>query len=319
VGFPNTPSFDMARPVSHHADTLARVHPAVLAVESYSSSYGDLRRADGVAVPLMISVIDTQPDAMAFARLLSPRQRALLDELDALIIDEADLGKLDAKIGAVLEVNGKRARIVDVVQGLRSIGGVSVVASFATARRFDPTVRIEQPLYFMLRLAPGADVQQVAREITDPGAAPRWSVRVAEEFSVDSQLYWLFESGAGVGAGFGALLAMAVGVVITSQTLAAAILASLKEFAALRALGVSRSALRGVVLELSAWIGGLGLLLTAALSAGIAWLADANQVAMVFSPLALGGTAGVIVVITTLSGLYALRPLFQADPASLLR
>ena len=319
VGFPNVPSVDMGRPASRHADALARVHPAVERVESYSSAYGDLRRADGVAVFVTVSVIETQLEAMAFSKLLTARQRALLDEPDALIIDSADQRKLDVQIGSLLEVNGKRARIVDVVEGIRTMGGVSAIASFATGQRFDASVRREEPMYFLLRLRPGADAAQVAREISDTVSVPRYSVWVAEDFSQKSQLYWLFESGAGVGAGFGALLALVVGVVITSQTLAAAILASIKEFAALRALGVSHASLRGVVLQLASWIGIAGLVLTALLTLGAAVLADAYRVAIAFTWWSLLGTALTIMFITTLSGLYALRPLFKAEPANLLR
>jgi putative ABC transport system permease protein len=50
-----------------------------------------------------------------------------------------------------------------------------------------------------------------------------------------------------------------IGVVITWQTLRGAILANIKEFASLRALGVSIGQLRAVVMELSLWVGVLGV------------------------------------------------------------
>ena len=319
IGFPNTLSVDIGRGVTQHADTLARTHPEVQHIESLSLTGGDLRRDDGVALSVFVNLIDTEPGAMGFSRLLTPAQRVALDEPGALIIDVADQRKLGAKIGAILEVNGKRMRVVDAIEGLRAVGGVNTIASFESGRRLDANVRREEPQYFLVSLKPGANPQRVAREITDPGATPRWQVWVAHDFSLQSQSYWLFESGVGVGAVAGALLALVVGVVITSQTLAAAILASIKEFAALRALGVSRAALRAVVLQLSLWIGVVGLLLTAALAAGAVLLAEANYVAMVITPLTALATAGMVMLITTLSGLYALRPLFHAEPASLLR
>ena len=146
-----------------------------------------------------------------------------------------------------------------------------------------------------------------------------YSVSVAPEFSRRSQLYWLLESGVGIGAGFAALLALMVGVVIASQTLSAAILASLKEFATLRALGVSPGQLRAVVFELAAWIGVVGLVLTGLLTVLVAAVAKAHHIAMAFSGWLVAGTAVSILLITALSGLYALRPLFRAEPANLLR
>lgn len=319
LSFPNVLSVDLGRPASRHADALARIHPEVRRVESFSMTGGDMRRPDGVAVSIFVNLIDTELDAMAFSHLLTSRQRALLEEPDALIIDSADLRKFDVAIGGLVEVNGKRARVVEAIEGLRSVGGVTAIASFETGRRFDESVRREEPYYFLLRLRPGADAAQVAREIADTASVQRYSVWVAQEFSLQSQLYWLFESGVGIGAGFGALLALIVGVVITSQTLAAAILASLKEFAALRALGVSHGALRGVVLQLATWVGVVGLVLTALLTLVVAAVADVYRVAVAFTWWSLLGTALTIMLITTLSGLFALRPLFRAEPASLLR
>jgi putative ABC transport system permease protein len=317
--FPNVPSVDMGRPVSVHADALARIHPAIERVERYSLTGGDMRRPDGVAVSIMVHVIDTQPGAMAFDGLLTPAQRARLDEPDALIVDRADLGKFGVDVGGLVEVNGKRARVVDAVEGLRGVGAVVAIASFETARRFDESLRHDEPSNVLLGLQPQADAGRVMQEIADTVSPQRYSVRAAVELSRSSQLYWLLESGVGIGAGFGALLALIVGAVITSQTLSAAILASLKEFATLRALGVSHGQLRAVVFELAIWIGVIGLMLTGVLTVLVAALAHANHVAMAFNGWLIAGTAASILSITLLSGLYALKPLFKAEPAHLLR
>jgi putative ABC transport system permease protein len=320
IGHPGVPSVDLGRPVNRHAEALARVHPEVARVEPMASTAGDLRRADGVALGVFVHVVDTAPGALGFARLLTPAQRALLDEPDAVLIDRADLDKLGGVVGQLVEINGRRARVAGLVEGgLRGIGGLTLMASFATAQRFDPTLRRDEPQYLLVGLRPGANAARVAAELADLGAHPRWQVYRADEFSGQSQRYWLLESGMGLGALFGVLLALVVGVVITSQTLAAAISASIKEFAALRALGVSVRALRGVVLQLSLWIAGAGLMLTAECTAALLWLAHSQHVAMEVSPALVAGTVALVLVITTASGLLALRPLFNTEPASLLR
>jgi putative ABC transport system permease protein len=58
--------------------------------------------------------------------------------------------------------------------------------------------------------------------------------------------------------GFSAFLGLLIGVVITWQTLRGAIMANIKEFAALRALGVSMGDLRNIVMELGFWVGIVG-------------------------------------------------------------
>jgi hypothetical protein len=59
--------------------------------------------------------------------------------------------------------------------------------------------------------------------------------------------------------------------------------------------------------------------LTAVLTFGAWALAQSQHVAMVVRPWAIAATAVLVMLITIVSGLFALRPLFQAEPASLLR
>jgi putative ABC transport system permease protein len=318
IGYRNTPSVDLGRPIAREADSRAWAHRGIERIERFASAYGDLRREDGAPVSVVINAIDTSRSAIAFAKLLSPAQRALLREPDAILIDVADTRKLDANVGTVVEINGKRARIAGVVEGLRAIGGVNVIASFATARMLAPETA-SLPTFSLVRLKSGYAAEVVAEEIADTARVPRYSVWTANDFSLRSQTYWLLESGAGIGSGFASLLALLVGLVITSQTLSGAILGSIKEFAALRALGVSQGSLRAVVIEQAVWVGLAGLTATALLTGIIAWLGHLGRIAMSYPWWMLLASAAALMGIAVVSGLLALRPLLQAEPASLLR
>ncbi len=320
IGYRNTQSVDLGRDLPPGSDLQAWQHPAVVTVEPFHLGFGDWRRDDGVAMSATINAIDTHPNALAFSNLLTPEQRHLLDEPDAVIIDRADRSKLGASLGGVAEINGKRVRVAGLVDGIRAIGGVNVLTSFSTARRIDPGfITGNETTYYLVGLAPGADAGKVAHELNDRHPYKRYSVWKAKDFSIQSQIYWLLESGAGTGAGVATLLGLIVGIVITSQTLAASILASIKEFAALRALGVSQGSLRNIVLEQAFWIGLVGLALTAVLTAGAAWLGHVAAIAMKFPWWLIGGSAGIILAIALGSGWYALSALYKADPATLLR
>lgn len=318
LGFRNTLSVDLGRPINRASDTRAWIHPGVDRIERYVSAFGDLRGGDGIPVSVFLNAIDTSSGALAFSRLLSAQERALLREPNAILIDAADTGKLGATIGTTVEINNRQAHIVGVVEGLRAVGGVNVIASFATARSLMPDTA-GQVVYYLIRLKPGFEPHVVAGEIADTNSHPRYSVWSAQDFSRQSQEYWLFESGAGIGAGFASLLAVLVGIVITSQTLSGAILASIKEFAALRALGVPRRALHSIIIEQSLWLGAVGLAITAVLTVMISWIAYQWRIATAFPWWMLLGVAALMVGIAILSGLLALRPLLRADPASLLR
>lgn len=318
IGYPKTQSVDLGRPLPPGSAVNAWMHRSVHRVEPLTFAVGDLRRPDGGAVSVFLYGIEPAPEGLAFSRKLSREQRRLLDEPDAVIIDVADQYKLGASVGARVEINGKRARIAGIVEGIRGVGTVSVLTSRASLRRFSPDLGTTTT-YQLVGLRSGADPARVAGEIADAGGIKRYGVWTAEDFSVQSQIYWLLESGVGIGTGFASALALLVGVVITSQTLGGAILASLKEFAALRALGVSNASLRQVVLEQSGWLGLIGLGLTGLLTAVSAWLGDIFHVAMSFPWWLLLGVSAVILAVALGSGLLALRPLYQADPANLLR
>ncbi|MDP2846798.1 MAG: ABC transporter permease [Humidesulfovibrio sp.] len=318
IGYRNTQSVDMGRPIPTVSDTDAWIHPDVTRVERYLTAYGDLRRDDGVAVSVILHAIDPSPGGLGFSVLLSPEQRELLDEPGGIIIAEADMKKLGARVGSVLEINNRRVTVVGVTEAMRAIGSTTVICSLATARTLLPEQRGEVT-YYLVGLRPGADSRAAARTLDDKGPIKRYSVWEANAFSIQSELYWLLESGAGVGTAFASLLALVVGVVITNQTLSGAIQASSKEYAALRALGVSKGALKRVVLEQSFWIGTVGLSLTAVLFALTAVLAAASGVAMVFPLWLILSVVILIYLIALTSGLMSLKPLMNTDPATLLR
>ena len=329
VGFAGTQSVDLGKPFNAQVETRLHIHPAVADVEPFIFTQSDWRTPKGANLYAYMLGIDPASNAMAFAKVLPPATRALLLEPMTVIIDAADRDKLgitlDDADGSIAsnfaEIGGRRVKVVAAVQGLRAIGGVNIVTSLSSARTIDGSAARERQevSYFLLRLKPDADAETVRSELTPSGQVKLFQVWTAAEFSRHSQFYWLTESGAGAGFAFSTLLGLLVGIIVTSQTLMAAIAASIREYATLRALGVARASLRAVVLEQSLWIGLAGLALTAGLSALIAAIARAAYVAMVFPPWAIALTAALILIIALGSGLLALRALGRADPAALLR
>jgi putative ABC transport system permease protein len=119
--------------------------------------------------------------------------------------------------------------------------------------------------------------------------------------------------------GFSVVLGFGIGVGITSQTLRGAVLGNIKEFASLRALGVSMGSLRLIVMELSFWVGIAGLVMTAALVTGVSALATAGGVPMSFPIPALFGVGALLLLIAVFSGMLAMGVLKKSQPADLLR
>ncbi|MBN8742024.1 MAG: ABC transporter permease [Lysobacterales bacterium 69-70] len=319
IGFPGTQSVDMGRPIPAVAELQARLDPAVVRVEPLYWGEGDWRGTQtrgGVSVYL--SGIDPAGAGLAFARVLSPAQRTALQEPGAVIVDAADLDKLGARVGSQAEINGRHVRVVDAVAGLRALGGINVLVSLATARVLDPAGGAT-PSYLLLKLADPLQAPAVAQRLQPRTANPRYAVWPRDEFATRAVRFWLFDTGAGLAFVFGALLVALVGTVVTSQSLVGAVSGNLREYATLRALGVSQAALRRVVLEQALWVGCGGLLLAAGIGAVLLAIAAAAAVPVAIDVLGAVVVGLLVLLVAIGSGLAAMRSLRQADPIVLLR
>jgi putative ABC transport system permease protein len=119
--------------------------------------------------------------------------------------------------------------------------------------------------------------------------------------------------------GFTALLSLLVGMAITSQTLYAATVASMREYAVLRALGIPRRKMAGLVMAQALWVGLAGIALAVPMILALAAGGD-NAGARVLLPtwlFALG--SGLTLAMALASGLAALRSLRLFEPITLLR
>lgn len=321
AGYPGTQSVELGRPVPRDTEVWLRMDPAVVQVEPFQWIDGDWRGPiERGSVSVFVSGIDPSPNGLMFAHVLNPVQRAKLLEPASVIVDAADLPKLGLDIGGTATLNGHRVKIVDAASGLRALGGVNIVTSIATARILvnDPSDR-DNIAYYIARLAPGSNLETVRDRLAAVGANHRFAVWTHDEFAYNSATYWMFETGAGLGFLFLALVVFIVGVVITSQTLFAAVASSVREYAMLNALGAGLSALRRVILEQAFWVGMIGVLIGCLVSAALALLANGQDVPIAFDYIAAAACATLVMAIALISGLLAVGAINQLEPANLLR
>ena len=318
VGYPGTQSIELGRPIGPAARTAMLMDPGVARVEPFAWVDGDWRGPAGTGgVSVFVSGISTEPDGMIFSDVLTTAQRASLKEPLAVIVDRADLSKLGVPIGGQALINGELVRIVGVANGIRALGGVDVVASLDTARALDNDTGGTEVAYYVAKLKPGADADAVAARID--ASAHGYAVWTASSFARRAVFYWMFQTGAGLGVIFLAIVVFIVGAIITSQTLMGAIAGSVREYATLHALGVGLGSLRRVVLEQAAWIGVCGLVAGVLLSLGLIGLAKLEDVPVELNLPAWIACAALVMGIALVSGAAAVRALRSADPALLLR
>jgi putative ABC transport system permease protein len=319
VGFPGVESIDLGRPIGGATELFLRADPRIAQVEPFYWGSGEWRTARHGMVNVYIVGLDPAPGAMVLAEALPVELRMALAEPDAVLVDRADLGKLETAVGGLAEINGKRVRIVGVTDGLRALGGVNVIASSATARRLDPAIGAgEGAAYFTARLTDPAQARAAVADLREIGRQRGFEAMTSKTFADRSVRYWLAESGAGVAFVFGSAVAILVAVIVTSQTLAAAVAASLKDYAALRALGFTIGALRVVVLAQTAWIAAAGVILAGVLAGLLAVVARLGATPLLMTAPMVAGAIGLVALVAFGSGLWALRRVARADPAALL-
>lgn len=320
VGYPGTQSVGQGRSIDANVESRLLMDPAVQRVEPYLWVDGDWRgpgETGGVSV--FVSGIDPSANGLMFSRALAPSLRARLSDPDAVVVDRADLAQLGVALGQRATINGHTVRVVGISSGLRALGGINVLCSLDTARRIDSDPTDNGPTYLVASLRDPANADLVARRLRGDTAFGPYTTWTAAKFADISVRYWLFDTGAGAGVLFLAGIVFLVGAVITSQTLIAAVNGSAREYATLNALGVGVGALRRVVLEQAFWVGALGLLGAGLLGIVLLLLARSENVPVVLNlPAALGCTL-LVLGLSAVSGLAAMRSLRRIDPATLLR
>jgi putative ABC transport system permease protein len=196
-----------------------------------------------------------------------------------------------------------------------SISGPYVVTSLTTARKL-LRLRNDQTTYLLARCKDPKDVASLTAKLNE---FPRMKATQAEQFSNQSQWHWIGKTKAGIALGFAAVLGLAVGGSVTSQTLYAAVAASMRELAVLRALGINRWRMRLFVLQQAFLVGLFGLLLAGPLTWGLAQIALSLGTRAVLSWWLLASAGGITFLMAFGSGLIALRSLRGVEPANLLR
>ena len=321
VGYPGTQSVSLGRPINSSVEMHLRMDPEVTRVEPFHWVDADWRGPnDTGGVTVFVSGIDASPDGMMFAHALPAALRARLNEPDAVIVDRADLDHLGMAVGGTATINGHRVRVVGVSTGLRALGGVNVVASLSTAAELDPEVEGSSRMtYFVAKLRDPGKAAMVAQRLRGASTFGSYDVWPAREFARRSELYWMFDTGAGVGVLFLASIVFLAGAVITSQTLVAAVEGSMPEYATLNALGIGLGALRKVVLEQAFWVGAIGLVGSVVLAVVFLVFARSRNVPVALDLWPTLACLLLSMILAIVSGLAAMRSLRRADPASLLR
>jgi putative ABC transport system permease protein len=275
---------------------------------------GQVAKAEGV----QIIMIDPAPGAVTLPKDLGYDLVQALQEPYSVVVDTSSLNKLGVQLGDKAKINGLTVSVRGTTNTYPSMFNAMVFMSRETGKLLKLLNEGPRVGPLIVKIRDPALAQQVAAELnaTSDGHYKAWS---RGDLSEASQKSMLKEGGISVMIGFAVVVGTFIGIVITWQTLQGAILANIKEFASLRALGVSMGALRLIVLELSLWVGMAGMLLAAAITALVWVLGRSFGVPMDFPLFIDLPVAIALLVIALTSGALSLGVLKKSQPADLLR
>jgi putative ABC transport system permease protein len=319
MGAPGVLSVDLGETIRGSFMARLEQQPEVTQVEPYLQGFSYWAKPTGGRELCMVIGSRLSSGSLGAVDALTPDLRVRLEEHGTIVVDESDLGRLGINgIGEAAEISNQRVRVVGLTQGLKSLAGPYVFCSLSTARSLlGVRVQLDQVTYALAKCKSPEDARRVVDRLR--GEYEDVSIFTSSEFSLKSRLHWLLKTKAGVAMGYAALLGLLVGAVVTSQTLYAATIASLKEYAVLRALGIPRWRIAGMVLAQSFWVGILGV------AVGFVAVHAARELALrlgasVQLPVELQvGAAAITLAMALVSGLLALRSLRLVEPALLLR
>jgi putative ABC transport system permease protein len=242
---------------------------------------------------------------------------------DAVIIDEIGYHLLwpnePIRLGRELEMNDRRAIVVGICDVSSPFFTFPVIFTrYSLAMNYVPPQR-RQLSFVIGRVTPGESLPAVLTAIED-----QTQLRAHDNRSFFWTIigYYLRNTGIPVNFGITILLGFLVGAAIAGQTFYLFTLENLKQFGALKAMGVSNSRLVGMVLLQATIVGVIGYCLGIGMTAAFfEFTADLNpnlRGLHLLWEIAVG-TAATVVVIVLLASLMSLRKVLVLEPAVVFR
>lgn len=315
IGAPSVLSVDVGSPLPQSFITRLN-QPEISQVEILNLGFGFWTKPNGGSELCIVIGSRLEPGSLGSLHQLTPELRTLLMEPGCVVVDHSDKARLGVQqIGDMAQIMGHRVRIVGFTQGVRSMAGPLIFCSIDTAR---PLLRLsnDQTMYILAKCHKTEDARKVVEQLKQyPTMAPF----TKDEFSFRTRMHWLTMTKGGIAIGYAASLGLLVGAMITSQTLYSATIASLKEYAVLWALGISRLRVARCIMEQTFCVGVVGILIGLPVSFGLAKGAEYLGAPVTITYWMIGLGVGVILLMTLLAGLAALRSLRLIEPSVLLR
>jgi putative ABC transport system permease protein len=313
---------DVTLPMASTALDKVRGVPGVSYAAPLLRSNATIRTPEGNLEGVTIVGVD-DATLIGLPRQMKAGERSALSGPDAVFIDDTGANKLfgDRKdiIGTRLELNDRRAIIAGIVNATPTFtSGVILFTRYSNALNYVPGTR-NRLSFILVQAEDGQTPESVAATITKRTGL---RARISEDFAQDGIDFIINNTGIPINFGITVVLGVIVGVAIVGLTFSLFIRDNIKQFGALKAIGVTNSKIRLMVATQSglvALIGyGIGFFMTAVFIASGAANSDAFKGFYIPWQIPLI-TAGLVLAIIVFTGWIALRPVLKLEPAEVFR
>ncbi len=221
-------------------------------------------------------------------------------------------------LGRNLEMNDHKVTIVGMSDAGAPFASFPVIhARYGDAVNFQGRER-SQMAFILVRPEPGITPESLARSIS---AHTGLKARTTQEFSWDCIRYYIAHTGIPVNFGITIGIALVVGLVVSGQTFYLFTVENLKQFGALKAIGVTNSRLVGMILLQAVSVGFIGYALgtgMAALFFDVMSQKIATRGIILLWQNAVG--VGVLMLLVVVSAsLLSIRRVLVLEPAAVFR
>jgi putative ABC transport system permease protein len=257
----------------------------------------------------------------------APRDMALgtfdaLQQPDSIVIDRVGYKFFfpgePLALGRQLELNDRIVRIAGICNS--SAPFVNLPVAYARYSVAADLVGQERNLmsFVVAKAAKGVSDAEAARRIAD---ATGLRAVTAQQFGWETIWYYIRNTGIPINFGITVAIALIVGTVVAGQTFYLFVLENLKQFGALKAIGVTNWRITGMILMQAAVVGVIGYCIGIAMTAAF-FEATKNNLDLrgfYLLPQVMGGVGIAVLLIVFLASVISVRRVAVLEPAIVFR
>jgi putative ABC transport system permease protein len=277
-------------------------------------------RAGKFAVAFLVGLDDATLAGAPRKMLMGSWQR--LREPDSVVIDQAGYVLLfpgePLQLGRTLEMNDHRVTIVGISDASAPFASLPVMhARYSEAVDFLGRERA-QLSFIIARPVAGVSPKELTARIA---AQTALRARTTDEFMWDCVVYYLKHTGIPVNFGITIAVAIVVGTVVAGQTFYLFTVENLKQFGALKAMGVTNTRLIGMILLQAASVAALGFAIGTGMAATFFEIFQRKLATrgIVLLWQCVGLTGACILFVVVVASILSIRRVLVLEPAEVFR